>query len=191
MPDAEKNLFSKQSLTALGAIVAVFAGLLVWENRPLWCKYGFAVWTGAWTHCTSQNLLDPYSLSHILHGIAFYWLLRVMGPRIELHWRLVAAAGIEVGWELLENSAWVIERYREQTAALDYSGDSIVNSLSDVLMAAIGFGLAARVSWKAAVIVFVVFELTMLYIARDNLTLNVLMLFTPLEAVKQWQMRGM
>ena len=190
MFDAEKALFSKRSLAAGVAMVAVFAGLLVWENRPLWCKYGLTLWSAAWTHCTSQNLLDPYSFSHILHGIIFYWLLRTIAPRMELHWRLAAAIGIEIGWELLENSAWVIELYRQQTASLDYSGDSFVNSLSDVLMAAIGFCFAARVSWKWAVVVFVVFELGALWVARDNLTLNVLMLFLPLESIKQWQIQG-
>jgi hypothetical protein len=126
----------------------------------------------------------------VLHGIIFYWALRLFSARFELHWRLVAALAIEIGWELLENSPWVIERYRQHTASLDYMGDSIINSLSDVLMTALGFYFASRFSWKVAVLVFVVFELWMLYVARDNLTLNVLMLFLPLESIKQWQLQG-
>jgi hypothetical protein len=169
-------------------LVGIFVGLLVLEGRPGWCKFGLAFWTGAWTHCTSQNFLDPYSFSHLLHGIIFYWALRWMWPRMELRWQLVGALLLEIGWELLENSAWVIERYRQQTASLDYVGDSIINSVGDVLSTAAGFGLASRMSWKGAVAVYVVVEIVLLVTIRDNLTLNVLMLFWPLEWVKEWQM---
>lgn len=190
MPAADKSLFTWRSLAAAGVMTSAFAGLLVLEGRPGWCKYGFTLWTAAWTHCTSQNLLDPYSLSHVLHGVIFFWMLRLLCPRLPLRWRLVAAMLLEVLWELLENSPWVIERYRQQTASLDYSGDSIVNSLSDLAMATIGFCLASRISWKAAVLVFIVFELVALWMARDNLTTNLLMLFLPLESLKEWQMQG-
>ena len=103
---------------------------------------------------------------------------------------MILATGLEMGWELLENSPWVIERYRQQTASLDYMGDSIVNSVGDVLCAVVGFWFASRVGWKWAVVVFVVIELGLLIAVRDNLTLNVVMLFWPLEAVKAWQLRG-
>jgi hypothetical protein len=191
MPEIEKTPFSWRSLAVVLVMVAVFGGLLYLEGRPGWCKYGLTLWTSAWTHCTSQNILDPYSLSHVLHGVIFYWLLRWVGPRIPLRWRLVLAMLIEVAWELIENSPWVIERYRQQTASLDYTGDSTVNSMSDLAMTGIGFCLASRISWKAAVLVFVVFELVALYMARDNLTTNVLMLFFELESLKEWQMQGM
>lgn len=190
MLEADKALFSRRSLLAAAALTAVFAGFLVLEGRPGWCKYGFSLWTAAWTHCTSQNLLDPYSLSHVLHGVLFYWVLQLAWPRLQVRWRLVVAMVLEVLWELLENSPWVIERYRQQTASLDYTGDSIVNSLSDLLMAAIGFCVAARISWKAAAAIFVAFELIALWLARDNFTTNVLMLFFSLEWLKEWQMRG-
>jgi hypothetical protein len=104
---------------------------------------------------------------------------------------MIWAMAIEIGWELLENSPWVIERYRQQTASLDYTGDSIVNSVGDLLAIVVGFYLAARVSWKMAIAIFLVLELWMLWVARDNLTLNVLMLFFPIEALKQWQMLAM
>ena len=132
MPEAEKTPFSWRSLAVVLVMVGVFGGLLYLEGRPGWCKYGLTLWTSAWTHCTSQNILDPYSLSHVLHGVIFYWLLRWVGPRIPLRWRLVLAMLIEVAWELIENSPWVIERYRQQTASLDYTGDSTVNSMSDL-----------------------------------------------------------
>ena len=167
-----------------------FAILLAVQWRPVWCKYGFGLWTGAWTHCTSQLLFDPYTLSHVLHGIIFYWLLVPFKTKLALHWRMIVGLGIEIGWELLENSAWVIERYRQHTAALDYIGDSIINSVADVIATIIGFAFASRFSWKASVAVFLVFELWMLYTARDNLTLNILMLFFPVEAIKTWQLSG-
>src|SRR3954467_14666151 len=129
----EKSLCSARPLVAGAGLWLVFGLLLVVEGRPGWCKDGFGLWSAAWTRCTSQNLFDPYSLTHVLHGVIFYWLLRTFAPRLSLRWRLFMALGMEVGWELLENSPWVIARYRQVTASLDYTGDSIVNSFGDVL----------------------------------------------------------
>jgi hypothetical protein len=185
-----ESLNSRGTVLAVAGLFLVLWGLLYLEGRPAWCKYGFGIWTAAWTHCTSQNLLDPYSLTHVLHGVIFYWALRPLEARISLRWRLVAAVAIEVGWELLENSPWVIERYRQDTASLDYTGDSIVNSLADTAAAVIGFVFAARVSWKVALAVFIVIEIGLLIFVRDNLTLNVVMLFYPLESLKEWQLHG-
>jgi len=173
----------------MAGIGLVFGGLLIAEGRPWWCKYGLGFWSNAWQHCTSQHFADPYWFSHVLHGIIFYWFLRLAWPQGALHWRVVAAMAIEIGWELLENSPWVIERYRQQTASLDYTGDSIINSAGDVLAVILGFWLASRISWKAAVTVFVVVELVLLWTIRDNLTLNVVMLFLPLEGIKAWQIQ--
>jgi hypothetical protein len=184
----EAKLFDRRSLIAAGVLLAIFVALLVIEQRPLWCKYGIGFWSGAWQRCTSQHFLDPYSLSHVLHGVIFYWALRLLPDKIPLRWRLVAALALETGWELLENSPWVIERYRQETASLDYTGDSILNSLGDVLVTIVGFIFASRYSWKISVAVLVAFELWMLYLARDNLTLNILMLLYPLESIKQWQL---
>jgi hypothetical protein len=191
MPETQTSLFTRRSLAIGVAVVLIYGGLVVLEGRPGWCKYGLGLWTGAWTHCTSQNFFDPYSFTHALHGVIFYWVLRWLYPRMEIHWRLIAALALEIGWELLENSPWVIERYRQQTASLDYTGDSILNSMGDVLSTIVGFYFASRVSWRVAVVAFVLVELTLLYFVRDNLTLNVLMLFGPLDAIKQWQMQGM
>jgi hypothetical protein len=180
--------FDRRSLIVLAILFLAFLGLLVLEQRPAWCKYGFGLWSAAWQHCTSQHLLDPYSMSHVLHGIIFYWALRPFAAKFAFHWRLVAAVALEIGWELLENSPWVVERYRQQTASLDYTGDSILNSVGDVLATIVGFAFASRFTWKASVIVFIAFELWALYLAKDNLILNVLMLFFPLESIKQWQL---
>jgi hypothetical protein len=114
-----------------------------------------------------------------------------LAGKMPLHWRLVAATGLEVRWELVENSPWIIEHYRDNTASLDYAGDSIVNSLCDVLACVLGFFFASRSTWKAAVVLFVVLELLALSMARDNLTLNILRFLFPLEAIKEWQMQGM
>jgi hypothetical protein len=181
-------LFTRRTAAvALGLFVA-FGLLLRWEGRIGWCKYGFGIWTGAHSHCTSQNVFDPYSLSHVLHGVMFFWLLVPLAPYLALAWRLIIALAVEIGWELFENSTFVIERYRQNTASLDYTGDSILNSQSDLACALIGFIIAARVSWKAALAVFFDFELIQLYLAKDNLTLNIIMLLWPIEAIKQWQM---
>lgn len=176
--------------TALAALVLlfVFLGFLWLEGRPAWCGSGLALWSAAWSHCTSQNIFDPYSMTHVLHGVIFFWLLRPLAGRVPLGWRLVAAMGLEIGWELLENSPWIIARYRQDTAAFDYTGDSIVNSLGDVAATVAGFAFAARFEWQASIALFVIFEVTMLWLSHDNLTLNILMLLWPIEAVKTWQL---
>ena len=144
-----QSFFTFRSAGVAALLVATFVVLLVFEDRPWWCKSGFAMWSAAWTSCTSQNAFDPYSLSHVLHGVIFFWLLQPLADRVSLPWRLVAAIGLEIGWELFENSAWVIARYRQDTAAFDYTGDSIVNSLGDVASATVGFAIAYRFSWWA------------------------------------------
>jgi hypothetical protein len=190
MKNAAQRLFSGSTLLVAASIFLVFIGLLYLEGRPVWCKYGFGFWSAAWRRCTSQHLFDPYSLTHVLHGAIFFWLLRPFASRAGLPWRLIGALLLEAGWELLENSPWVIERYRQDTASLDYTGDSIVNSFGDLVSTILGFALASRVSWKVALTVFVVVELGLLYFVRDNLTLNVFMLFFPLESLKEWQLHG-
>lgn len=190
MLNSSQPLFTRRTLGIAVAIVAVFLMLLYLEGRPAWCKTGFALWSSAWNSCTSQNFLDPYSMSHVLHGVIFFWLLWPLSDRVPLAWRLVAAIALEIGWEVLENSPWVIARYRQDTAAFDYTGDTILNSLGDVASTIVGFVFASRFSWKASVALFVVFELWMLWLAHDNLTLNILMLLYPIEAIKEWQLAG-
>jgi hypothetical protein len=182
--------YTRQSAIVAIGLTAAFIGMLWLEGRPAWCKTGFALWSPAWNSCTSQNFLDPYSLSHGLHGVIFFWLLWPLSNRVPLAWRLVAAMGLEIGWEVLENSPWVIARYRQDTAAFDYTGDTILNALGDVASAIVGFIFASRFSWKASLAIFVVFELWMLWLAHDNLTLNILMLLYPIEAIKEWQLAG-
>jgi hypothetical protein len=190
MKNADERLFTKSTLLAAAGIFLLFGGLIWLEGRPAWCKSGLGLWSAAWRHCTSQHILDPYALTHVLHGVVFYWLLRPFASKVSLPWRLIGALILEVGWELLENSPWVIERYRQDTASLDYTGDSIVNALGDLVTTIPGFVFASRVSWKVALAVFVVVELGLAYFVRDNLTLNIFMLFFPLESLKEWQLHG-
>lgn len=178
-------------VAGLGVVVATLVWLRV-AGRVWWCSCGeptpFS--TEVASRHNSQHLLDAYAFSHLLHGILFFAALAWAPPRVPLAWRFVIAMAVEAAWEIVENSPIVIERYRSATAALGYEGDSIVNSTGDLLACAVGFGLARSVGPWGSVVVLVVVELVMLWAIRDNLTLNVVMLFWPIEAVRQWQMGG-
>jgi hypothetical protein len=188
MADPLPSLFNRRTLFTAIALTIVFIGLLYVEGRPWSCKQGLGFWAAAWTRCTSQHFLDPYAFTHVLHGIIFYWLLWPFAPKFALPWRMMGALALEIGWELLENSPWVIARYRQDTAALDYTGDSIINAVGDVLATVIGFAVASQFSWKVSLAVFIALELALLYLIRDNLTLNVFMLLCPLEPLQEWQL---
>jgi hypothetical protein len=134
--------------------------------------------------------LDPYSFTHLLHGFVLCGLLVLIVPRLSLVWQLWLALSIEALWEVVENSEFVIRRYREETAALGYYGDTIVNSLGDILVCGLGFVLARRLGLRRTMALFVVTEVVLAIWIRDNLTLNILMLIYPVEAVKEWQAAG-
>ena len=146
--------------------------------------------TDIWSSTLSQRVFDPYSPSHVIHGLLFYALLWMVARQYPMRRRFVAAMLLEAAWEVLENSPVIIDRYREVTIALGYVGDSVLNSISDILMMAIGFGLAARLPVRWSVAIAVALELVVLAVYRDNLTLNVIMLVSPNEAIKTWQMQG-
>lgn len=135
----------------------------------------------------SQHLTDWYTFSHIIHGFIFYALTRWLMPGWSLGQRLVAAVAVEAGWEILENSPMIIDRYRTATIALSYYGDSVLNSLSDIAAMMIGFALAARLPVAVTVGLAAIMEAGTAYLIRDNLTLNVLMLIHPFDWVKAWQ----
>jgi len=134
--------------------------------------------------------LDPYSFTHVLHGFVLCGLLALIVPRLSQIWQLWLAVSIEALWEVLENSEFVIRRYREETAALGYHGDTIVNSLGDILVCGLGFVLARRLGLRRTLVLFVVTEVVLAIWIRDNLTLNILMLIYPIEGVKEWQAGG-
>lgn len=162
------------------------------QERVWWCE------EGDWSPISlkvesphnSQHVFDPYSLSHMLHGLIFFWLLWLARRRLDARWRVVAATAIEVGWELLENSPLVIERYRSVTISWGYEGDSIINSLGDVVSFVVGYFIASKLGLWRSVVLFLLVDLTMLFLMRDNLALNVLMLLWPIDAVRRWQAGG-
>ena len=136
---------------------------------------------------TSQMLADWYSLSHVVHGLLFYGVLWLLARRWPVAWRFTAALLIESAWEVVENTPFVIDRYRETTAALGYTGDSVINSLSDIAMMALGFLAARKLPFWASVALLVVLELVPLVVIRDNLALNIWTLLAPNAAVQAWQ----
>ncbi len=162
-------------------------------GRSWWCACGqyFLCSGNIWSEHNSQHLVDFYSTSHLLHGFLFWWFLQFAIPISWQRWRLPAAVLLEILWELAENSPLIIHRYREGTISLGYEGDSLVNSLSDILCAGVGFLIARRLGWKRALTLFITVEVVVLLLIRDNLTLNVLMLLLPLPGIKAWQMEGM
>jgi len=191
LKDSDTPATSRMTAPRVALLVAVLL-IVFWvtlrlQGRVVLSDSGLGLWTGAWTHNTSQWIADPYTFSHLLHGILFYWLLLPSRRWLNVGSRFLIACLIEAGWEILENSPLVIDRYRTATASLDYYGDSILNSTCDLLAAMSGFWLAARYSWKWVLPLVVVIELLSLYFIRDNLTLNVLMLVHPSDAIKQWQ----
>lgn len=182
----QKHLFSIISVIIVFSLVAAIEYL---SGRSLLGPDGrFGFWDGdIWSSENSQRVADAYSFSHIIHGILFYGFLWLVARRLPLKYRFLFALVIEGGWELLENSPIIINRYREATIALGYVWDSILNSVSDVGMMALGF-LVARISkiWISIAIILV-FEIGCLFWVRDNLTLNVIMLVHPVESIKVWQ----
>lgn len=173
----------------VAGIAAAMAAVLLAFGQPLWCACGSAVpWSfDVWTRHNSQHVLDPYALTHVLHGVVLFPVLALALRGDRARWRWPAAALLEAGWEVLENTPMVIERYRANTASLDYSGDSVANSLADLGACLAGFGAAAAMPWWGGVVLFVALEAISLAWIRDSLLLNVLMLTYPVEAVKERQ----
>ncbi len=149
------------------------------------------LWVGdIWSSELSQQLFDWYTFSHIVHGILFYGLLNLLLPRTPVLTRLAIAVGIEATWEIAENSPWVIEAYRKQALAAGYTGDSILNSLSDTGSMVTGFAITRLLPWKAAVAVVLALEIGVGALVHDNLTLNVLSFIHRFPAIEAWQERA-
>lgn len=180
------------SMGAFLAGIVLTGGIELWMGRsPLGPDGRFGLWEGnIWSSECSQRLADPYSFSHIAHGILFFGLLWLAARRIPVHYRFLSALLVEAGWELLENSPLIINRYREATIALGYVGDSVMNSLSDIGMMSLGFLFASRVRPWVSVVAVITMEVGCALWVRDNLTLNIIMLLHPVEAIKAWQTAG-
>ena len=180
-------------------VLALVAGavLLAMGREPI-CQCGTVkLWHGVVQSSeNSQHIADWYSFSHVIHGLLFYFFAHVLWRRWKLFggrpaaWALPIAVAFEAFWELLENSPTIIERYRAVTVSFDYYGDSVLNSLSDIGFMALGFWLASKLPVWASVALALAFELFTLAMIRDNLTLNVVMLVWPLEAIRAWQAGG-
>jgi hypothetical protein len=175
------------------ALIGLVAWMLYWMGRIPICKCGYVkFWHGGRGDSEmSQHLTDWYTYSHVLHGIVFYWLLSVVfRGHLSVGARLVMAVAIEGAWELFENSPFIINRYRTQTISRDYYGDSIINSVGDMLAMLVGFLLASRLPAWVTVFLLIATEVMLLALIRDNLTLNVIMLIHPIEGLKAWQAAG-
>jgi len=170
-------------------IAALAAAVLFWMGREPICTCGTVkLWHGETLSSeNSQHILDWYSPSHLLHGLVFYAFFWLILRRASLGLRLTLSTLIEVVWEIAENTDAVIERYREATIALNYYGDSILNSMSDVACMVVGFFLAARLPVWVSIALFVAAELIVGYFIRDGLMLNVIMLIAPQDWIRDWQ----
>lgn len=185
-----RTVGSTRTVAAVGALLAATGLVLLFMGRTPICRCGYvSLWHAHVVSAgNSQHVADWYTFSHVIHGLGFYGLLWLMSGRLPIGLRLILAVVLEGGWEILENTDLVITRYRESTMALDYFGDSILNSLSDIGAMIGGFVAASRLPVWASVAAAVTMEVVVGYLIRDNLTLNVLMLVYPVEAIRQWQM---
>ena len=172
------------------AVMLLTAGIELWLGRSLFGPDGkFGWWEGSiWSSENSQRFADLYSFSHLVHGMLFYGALWLVARKIPAHRRLLLALCLEAGWEVLENSPIIINRYRAATIALGYDGDSVLNSMSDILMMATGFVFARFVKPWLTVATMLAMEIGCALSIRDNLTLNIIMLIHPFDAIKHWQM---
>jgi len=186
-------MLTRRQWVCFGAAVAIVCAAALVEyamGRVPICRCGYIrFWHGVVKSSeNSQQITDWYTFTHIIHGIAFYVLLWLFARRLPVEIRFVLAVLIEAAWEIVENTPFIINRYRAATISLDYYGDSIINSMADIASMMIGFWIARRIPVWASVALVIVLEVAVGIMIRDNLTLNILMLIHPFEAIKRWQL---
>ncbi len=186
------RLFEKTPVILCLLVIVVSAVILMWQGRVWWCQAGdYTPWSwNIWTTHNSQHIIDPYAFTHVLHGVLEFWLIGLVFKRMPLAWRLLIAVIIESTWEVAENSSFIIERYRTVTLSLDYFGDSIINSLADIICCVTGFAIAYKLKFWKSLALFVATEAILILWIRDSLLINIVMLIYPIEALKIWQMSG-
>jgi|ERR1700752_1432723 len=178
-------------VAASGFLVALaMAFVLRFEGRLLICSCNrILIWVGdICSSSNSQQLFDPYSFTHILHGFLLFWIISLLFRRMTPEWQISLALVCEAAWEVFENTPFVINRYRTETAALGYEGDTVVNSLGDLLCAFVGILIARQLGFRRSLILFLVVEVILVFTIRDSLLLEILMLIRPIAGIKQWQL---
>ena len=177
---------------AVVLVVVAATVLLSFQGRVWWCQAGdYSPWSwNIWSTHNSQHVVDPYSFTHVLHGVLEFWLIGLVFSRMPLAWRFFVAIVIESSWEVAENTSYIINRYREATISLDYFGDSIINSLADIVACASGFLIAYKLRFWKSLALFVATETILIFWIRDSLIINIIMLIWPIEAIKIWQIGG-
>ena len=176
--------------TAGAALVGLAGAAEFAMDRKLWGVSGEpGIWSGdIWSSHNSQYMTDPYTFSHITHGVLWYGLLALVANKLPVRVRFILAVALECAWEIFENTDMVIQRYRAATISLNYYGDSVMNSMCDILTAVLGFILAAMLPTRVTLIGVIVLEVALALWIRDSLLLNVLMLIRPIQAIRTWQL---
>lgn len=184
--DSVKNFVPLILSSAVTVAMVVF---LYFQGRIWWCKFGdYAPYINdAWSRHTSQHLFDPYTFTHILHGIIFFWIASIIFSKLSNAWRFFISIFTEAAWESLENTNFIIDKYRENTASLDYFGDSILNSVGDVIACALGFWIALKLGWWRSFILFVLTEIVLIIWIHDSLIINIILLIYPVDSLREWQ----
>ena len=172
------------------AVLLIVASVEHMSGRVWWCACNeYYLWAGdILSRHNSQHLFDPYSFTHLLHGVALAGLVTLVFPQRTVSLRLFIAVVSEGAWEILENSSFIINRYRTETAAIGYQGDSIINSLGDVVCCAVGVMIAIKLGWRRSIAVFLLIEAILLIWIRDSLLLEIIMLIQPIASIKAWQL---